>query len=148
MSLDIPHDVEDQEELPQPIKVNWTGRLRGRIQERHWDYAATKDGDEWVVSDDADPKAAAVYRALTRQKTNVVIKTVEEAYAFYSTMGHYRAGGGHEGITWMNGMMVKVAKRVSDEVLEEMRAMGYEPQFERLSYGRTLRGFGQTEVEA
>lgn len=119
----IAEDRTEWRELPEPLKFRWQGRLRGRIQERQWDYAATKDGDEWVVDDDAEPRAKGSYLALTRQKTNVVIETVEEAQALYSTMGHYCAGGGREGITWMNGMMVKSAKRVRSEIVSGLQEM-------------------------
>jgi len=122
---------EDQEELDEPIKVRWTGKLRGRVQNRQWDYIhnSGKDEDgEWIISEDAEPWNIACWRTLKRQKTNVVIETVEEANAMLRIMGYYEDGAGPNGITWMDGPMVEVAKRVVREIREGLKEQGYEPK--------------------
>ncbi len=132
---DVSVDREEQTELDDPIKVRWTGRLRARIQERQWDYVATKnDEGEWVVAeehygDDADPLKrcnALAYRALTRQKTNVVMETVDEAQAVYRVVSYYTDGAGRHGITWMNGAMQSSARRVSREIRDGLEKRGYD----------------------
>jgi hypothetical protein len=124
-----------QTELDEPITIRWTGRLRGRIQERQWDYVASKNDDgEWVVAeehygDDADDLKqcnALAYRALTRQKTNVVIETVDEAKAVYRVLDYYKDGAGRHGITWMNGPMEKAARRVRREIRVGLDERGHQ----------------------
>lgn len=125
---------EEQTELVEPIVIRWTGKLRGRVQERQWDYAASKVDGEWQVdpdlyAEDADNLKQCnglCYRALTRQKTNVVLETVEEAQSLYRVLDYYRDGAGKRGITWMNGPMQKSARRVSREVREGLEQRGYE----------------------
>jgi len=107
---DIPLERDEQTPLDEPIKIRFTGRLRGRITERHGAY----------TSDEANrshtPRAVSVYRALTRQKTNVVLETVEESEAFVAEMHHYC----DPSISWMNGAMVRCARRVRSEAKHEL----------------------------
>lgn len=113
------------ERLPAPIKIRWRGSLRDRVGERQWDMGATRNEDgEWVPDPDArDEWAPAAYAALSRQKTNVVIKTVEEAEAVYATLGYYASGDGPGGITWMNAAMAKSARRVRREIEDGLKGM-------------------------
>lgn len=121
---ELPEDRGEWQDLPEPIKIRWTGKLRSRVQERQWDYAATKEDGEWVADDDADPKPAGSYLALTRQKTNIVLERVEEAQALYWTIGYYADNGAsRHGITWMNGPMVDAAWRVRDEIVSRLDDM-------------------------
>ena len=136
------NELDEQHKLEDPIKVRFTGRLRDRINERTWDYAGKKVDGEWVADPDGDPYEVSQYRCFHRQKTNVVIKTVEEAYSFYNSMGHYASGAGREGITWMNGPMAKAAKRVRREVMDGMKERGYEPAY---NDHRVFRGFTKND---
>ena len=114
--MDVPHDRDDQTELPEPIKISWTGRLRDRVNERNWDYVCNSGRDEdgeWIISDDADPYSVAAYRALSRLKTKVVIETAEEAYAVHGTLSHYTDPAD---VTWLNPRAAKSARRVQAEV--------------------------------
>lgn len=132
------NDLDEQHELDNPIKVRFTGRLRGRINERTWDYAGKKIDDEWVADPNGDPWEVSQYRCFHRQKTNIVVKTVEEAYSFYDSMGHYARGD----VTWMNGPMAKAAQRVMGEVREGMQERGYEFVY---SENRMFRGFKESD---
>ena len=130
---DVSVDRDAQTELDDPIKVRWTGRLRGRIQERQWDYAATKIDGEWVADPELDEQDdmlkrcnGLAFRALSRQKTNVVCETVEEAQALYRVLDYYKDGAGRHGITWMNGPMQKSVRRVRREIREGLEEQGYE----------------------
>lgn len=88
---------EEETELDSPIKVRFTGKLRRKLNERSVEY----DGEEW---DDID-------RALSRQNTNVVVETVEEAENLISKLSGYESGR-----TWMTGSMNKCATRVRQEI--------------------------------
>lgn len=131
---DVDVEREAQTELAEPMKIQWTGKLRGRVQERQWDYAASKVDGEWVVdpdlkaedADDLKQCNALAYRALTRQKTNVVLETIEEAQAVYRVLDYYADGAGPHGITWMNGPMQKSVRRVRREIREGLDERGYE----------------------
>ena len=133
---DVAVEREEQTELDEPITVRWhqETKLRSRVQERQWDYAASKVDGEWVVDpdlygDDADDLKqcnALAYRALTRQKTNVVMETVDEAQAVYRVLDYYTDGAGKHGITWMNGPMAKAARRVSAAIRNELEQRGFE----------------------
>lgn len=133
---DVSVERDSQTELDDRIKVRWTGKLRGRVQERQWDYTATKVDGEWVVdpdlydedADDLKQCNALAYRALTRQKTNVVCETVDEVQAVYRVLDYYNDGAGRRGITWMNGPMEQTAKRVQRELSEQLSEQGYDIQ--------------------
>jgi len=105
-----PVDQSEQTQLAEPIKVRFTGKLRTRIQERHGEYTRNEDNPSY------DGMTISVHRTLSRQKTNVVCETIEEAEAFIHTMEHYAMPGVH----WMNGPMVKTARRVKREVREAL----------------------------
>lgn len=131
---DYPIARSEQTELDSPIKVRWTGKLRSRVQERQWDRTARKVDGEWIVDpdlmgEDADSLAKCsglTFRALSRQKTNVVVETVEEARAVYRVMDRYKNGAGRRGITWMNGSMENTARRVRSNIRTELEERGYE----------------------
>lgn len=104
----------DQTPLDEPITVRWTGKLRGRVNERLGAYTSDPSNKSY------DEHTVLVWRTLSRQETNVVIETVEEAEHFLTEMEWYATAG----ITWMNGPMRRCAERVRREVrngLEEKR---------------------------
>lgn len=117
-----PWDREEQTELPEPIKVRFTGKLRTRINERQSDYVGKYDRDTGEYDEDPDTEVYEVsqFRPFMRQKTNVVIETEEEAYAVLGLMSYYSAPG----ITWMNGPMRESAKRVCREIRTTLDEMG------------------------
>lgn len=122
---DIPMELEEQDELPSEIKFSWQGKLRSRVTQRQREYSCTQGRDDdgnFIIDEDAEPYAVAAFRTLRRQKTNVVIKTVEEAYALHRSMAHY-ADDTAGGVTWMNGPMTESAKRVQEKILNALSEM-------------------------
>ncbi len=101
--------------LEEPIKIRWTGYLRGRIAERHGEYV---QGDDNRSNTE---RARSFMRTLRRQKTNIVIETVEEAEYFINEMERYATVDIH----WMNGPMRNAAQRVLNEARTEFRRRGY-----------------------
>jgi hypothetical protein len=105
---------EDETELETPIKIRWTGYARNRICE-YKQNATTERGD----------RADCVIRTLSRQKTNAVIKTVEEADALANEMNGYINEAGPEGRIWVNGSIASACERVQSEVISGMKDLGY-----------------------
>lgn len=104
-----------QTPLTTPIKIRWTGYLRGRIAERHGQYV---QGDDNPSNTE---RARSFMRTLRRQKTNIVIETVEEAEYFIKEMERYAIVDIH----WMNGPMRNAAQRVLNEARTEFRRRGH-----------------------
>lgn len=101
-------DVSEQTELPEPIKVRWSGEDRRRV--RRGLRAAAADGYM---------EKAVALPVMTRQKTQIVIKTKEELEAFRGELS-YKA-------------KYRVANRIGDEIhaqLQEMYDVG-EPEVMR-----------------
>lgn len=105
-------ELESETELDEPIKVRWTGYGRNRISEYNGDFS-TEKSDQFC-------------RTVNRQKTNVVIKTVEEAEAVASELNSFIGETGQR--VWMNGPMDKAFSRVQREIIEGMEERGYEVQ--------------------
>ncbi len=70
-----------------PIKIRWTGYARGRISEYNGDFS-TERSDLFT-------------NTVNRQKTNIVIKNVNEATAVYNELDEYHSGQR----VWMNRSM-------------------------------------------
>jgi len=121
--MSIPLDKSEQTELPEAIKVDWNGRLRGRVAERQFDYvhnSGRDDDGDWIVDDDADPYSLSAWRTLKRLDTRIVIETAEEAYSIHGTLAHYTDP---TAITWLNPMSAKSARRVRSEIREKLNAL-------------------------
>jgi hypothetical protein len=111
-------DPDPEDESIDPIKVKWTGYARGRISEYNGQYQEEEQG---VLS------PIRFLKCVNRQKTNVVIETVEEASAVYYELASYDSGQR----TWMNGMMDKAIRRVRSEIRDEMEERGYEAVYDQ-----------------
>jgi len=96
-----------------PIKIRWTGYARNRISEYNMDFS-TERSDLFI-------------NTVSRQKTNIVIKNVDEANAVYNELQEYHSSQR----VWMNRSMDKVLKRVRYEIDTDMRKKGYEYQDSR-----------------
>lgn len=119
-SSDIPPRIpEDETRLETPIKVQWTGYARSRIGEYAGDAV---NSSEW---------AHKVYRTLSRQKTNAVIHTVEEAEALAKEMNSYIDEHGPHGRTWVNASVHRVCQRVQQEIIDAMDERGYDVESRR-----------------
>jgi hypothetical protein len=92
-------DAQDETKLETPIKVSWTGKARSKA----WEHFVDFDAERYTLA----------ARTLERQKTNVVVNTVEEAEALVG-------GGGTAGRTWMNKAMDKAFQRVQAEVRDAL----------------------------
>lgn len=138
---DYDPDPENHRQLEDPIKVQWQStKLRSRIKERLWDYSNwDREGEgweEWSLDLEDNGRPAVAYRTLNRQKTNVIIKTVEEATALHNVLDWYSTGGGPRGITWMNMAMENSARRVRKEIREGLEERGYNVKFSETSKGK------------
>lgn len=87
--------VEEQTEFDNPIKIRWSGNDRARVRR----------GLRAAVADDYIERGIA-YPVMTRQKTQIVIKTEEELEAFKDELS-YKAK--HQ-----------VQKRILDEIEEQL----------------------------
>lgn len=116
---------EEETELDTPIKVRWTGYARSRISEYNTDFDS-------ISSDRFE-------QAVNRQKTNVVIETVEEASAVASEMDNYSSYQR----SWMDSSMDQAVNRVQSEIVEEMEERGYD--VERDSTVGNISGFEKGE---
>lgn len=94
--------------LETPLKIRWTGYARGRISEYNSDFS-TDRSDKFS-------------NTVQRQKTNVVIKTVDEATAVYNELNAYDSTQR----VWMNRSMDNALHRVRDEIKRGMNKRGYE----------------------
>lgn len=94
-------------------KLNWRHQSKSRGLVR----PARRRGGHFVDFD-AEPYTLAA-RTLERQKTNVVVNTVEEAEALVGALDRY-VGGGTTGQTWMNKAMDKAFQRVQAEVRDAL----------------------------
>lgn len=110
----------EQTELDNPIKIRWTGRARLRIKDVALDIGYN-GWDDTVT----DAHHARIYDALDRQKTNVVIETVEEAQALAGEMNGYRNESGRGGRVWVNGAIANACQRVQDEIVRGMEERGF-----------------------
>lgn len=110
----------------EPIKIRWTGKARRRIKGYNQDFDSV-ESDRFV-------------RALSWQKTNIVIETVEEATAVASEMCKY--SGAQR--SWMNASMDRALARVQSEIVEEMGERGFDAM---RSSGR-VTGFEKQEPAA
>lgn len=121
--------------LEDPIKIRWTGYARGRISEYNASYE--EEDEDSTIS----PKR--FLRAVNRQKTNIVIRTVEEADAVYAELRAYDSGQR----TWMNHAMDRSISRVQREIVSRMEQRGYVAVRGRRIYGiRTFRGFRKETI--
>jgi hypothetical protein len=111
-----PATVAEQTMLDEPFKVSLSpGKLRDRVAERQGQYTMSLSNSSYEAG------ALSCYRVFAREKTNLVFLTVEEVEAFLSTWSWYTQGTGsrRDGVTWMNGPMLRAALRVKREVREK-----------------------------
>ena len=100
--------------LHEPLKVEWRSRTlaRSKIQ----DFNRDRDSDRSDLVDDV----------LSREKTNAVIETVEEAEALAQELNHYIGEAGDGGRTWVNSSVDKSCRRVQKEIIAGMESRGFE----------------------
>lgn len=94
--------------LDVPVKVRWTGYARARISEYNRDFASVK--------------SERFMKAICRQKTQVVMETLEEADAVASELSNYSSGMQRE---WMNRSMDRALSRVQSEIIDSMADQGF-----------------------
>ena len=101
---------EDAKETPleSPIKVRWTGYARDRIQCYNGDFSTERSD--------------LVQATLERQKTNVVIETVEEGEAVVRELDEYHSTLQRD---WMNEAMDNALNRVQSEIVAELEQRGW-----------------------
>jgi len=91
-----------------PIKIRWTGYARDRISEYNSDFSTERSN--------------LFLNTVCRQKTNIVIKNVDEATAVYNELGEYHSTQR----SWMNRLMDMALHRVRNEIKKSMNIKGYE----------------------
>ena len=101
-------DYTQHDELDEPIKIRWSGYTRARISEYNASF-------ERVRSD-------RFLDAMHRQKTNVVIKTVQEAQAVYHELENYHPAQR----IWLTASMYRSIERVRNEIKTQLEAQGHE----------------------
>ena len=89
------------------IKIRWVGYARGRISEYNSGFS-TERSDLFC-------------NTVNRQKTNIVIKNVDEATAVYNELGEYHSTQR----VWMNSLMDDALRRVRKEIKNAMSKKGY-----------------------
>lgn len=106
--------ANDSTELKSTVKVRWTGYARDRLAEYAVDLAQDDDDTRWTH----------IQAALGRQKTNVVLETVEEAEALASELGDLQMGR-----PWTNSSIERAARRVQGEITEDLAEQGYTAEY-------------------
>jgi len=96
-------------ELGKHVKISWTARVADKIHDHNMCY-------------DSD-KASMVVDCLSRQKTNVVVKTVGEANALANELMEYQTDTGR---VWMTEASYKSVRRVIRELESSMNELGFE----------------------
>lgn len=104
------NDTDNETALENPIKVRFTGLARQKLGGWALDFEGMH----------------AYTRANERQKTQLVIKTVEEAEEVAGFMNKVIDEGGEHGRTWVNGSVDKAGQRVQREVVNAMAERGFE----------------------
>lgn len=113
---EYPLPVAEQTMLDDPIKVGWSQRTTTRQQFAHSLQTAFAEADA------SQPLAGAGYRALQRQKTNVVILTVEEAESLLYELNQYLAPFG---IDPPANCTTDTYERVLNDLSETLAGRGY-----------------------
>ena len=90
-----------------PIKIRWTGYARGRISEYNGDFS-TERSDLFC-------------NTVSRQKTNIVIKNVDEATVVYNELDEYHSFQR----VWMNRSMDSALFRIRADIKQAMDKKGY-----------------------
>jgi hypothetical protein len=100
--------------LLEPLKVEWRSQkvARSKIHE----YNRESDSDESLLVD----------LVLSREKSNAVIETVDEAEALAEELNHYFGAGEEVGRYWINTAVEKSCKRVQKEIIRGMESRGFE----------------------
>ena len=97
-----------------PIKVRWTGDAREKLLSRELTPRA-EDGDEG---------AETAMNTLTRQKTNIVVDSKEEAQPLKKALDT-ACGRSPTGTVWMTPAHLSAFKRVRAEVTQAMNERGW-----------------------
>lgn len=129
--------MQGDTELEQPIKITWTGYARSRISEYVADYdPANHEGS--VMCPERFGKA------VNRQKTNLVVRTVEEAEAVRAELQGYDC----DQRTWMNGSQDSSLRLVEGKLDAAMEERGYEATGQVTLGMWSFRGYEGEEPEA
>lgn len=122
---EYPLPVEQQEPLDEVIKVRWNQSGASHTRMVRSLTASFEDANE------DEPLIGVGVRALTRQKTNVVVRTVQEAESLLYELDEYL----HPyGLNVPEGAGTRAFERVRDELETELEAQGY--TVERQDVGR------------
>lgn len=112
------------EKQSEPVKIQWTGDARVKLGTR---YIESR-----LQSDDADTAETAnrAMSTLTRQKTQIVIKSEQEANAL---MGFLKRAvrDGDSGRTWTTINHFRAFERVKADLIDALRGRewcGYQPK--------------------
>lgn len=105
---------DDETPLEEPIKIRWTGDARTKFVTRELEPRAGTDGMR--------ESARRAGRTIQREKTNVVIETVEEAEAFRECIESF-----HKHVTpaddgWRTAAHIRAVRRVLGETREQIDA--------------------------
>lgn len=126
-AIDAIPSVERQDELDEPIKVKWDreSKSRSRYAER---FAGALVGDAHGNrgDDGQEPKFRGVmFRAFTRQRTQVVFQTEQEAVEF---LKFSQTDIDHTNLHSVTPIMAKTYRRVRREVRAGLSEQGVDPE--------------------
>lgn len=111
-----PTPVGKQTALPEVIKIRWSQSQATHVKMVHSLTASFEDANA------DEPLIGSGVRALTRQKTNVVVKTVEEAESLLYELAQYI----HPyGLNVPDGAGTRTYERVRDELETELERRGF-----------------------
>lgn len=104
----------DKMKLDDPLKIEWRSRTlaRSKIHDLNQDL----DSEESALVDDV----------LSREKTNAVIQSVEEAEALATELSGYIGEAGQGGRVWVNSSVDKSCRRIQRAIIEGMESRGFE----------------------
>lgn len=100
--------------LDEPIKIDWRSRTlaRRKIHDRNLDLT--------------HERANLVAETFSREKSNVVIESVEEAEALASELNNFIGESGDSGRTWVNSSVDKSCQQRQSQIIEAMAERGFE----------------------
>jgi len=128
--------------MTEPIKIQWTGDARTKLGTRYIESRLYSNEEGVAVN------AERAMDTLTRQKTQVVIETEEEAKAFMRFIKR-AVRDGDNGRTWTTAAHLRAFERVMGEFisgLKEREWMGYEPDEYPNGFNWTCPNCGKDHV--
>lgn len=111
-------DDYERESRHEPIKIRWSGDTRTKFLTRHI--------EPLLSSDDRANEAEKALDVITRQKTQLVVRTFEEACVMRELLLTFEDFCGRYGAIWATEQRRKAVGRVRQELFDEMEKRGWQ----------------------